>query len=341
MTTRINNEKLVVVLLIFMLCAGCFHENASTLPVKTSKQIQGYNLSVVSGENIRVHAQETPMRLTPTKGISFVNELHGYGLGYGTRDLPFLQSGDGGMTWQTQSKLPLTTALNAISFLDSRTGWLLTDLSYGDKSELRLTSDGGQTWEVIAKDLPGLKVRGEAPFFHFFDRYHGLIAAKSDKDMMLLRTQDGGLTWSPSSRIPLPTEEGVFTFLSATEGWFIGPAKKDKDITIIYHMTDGERWEEAGKLPNLLSPQAISFTESQRGFVLLHANPQSSEKTWQLLRTIDGGRTWTQHEFPSTFQPQAASIHISFPTALSGWLLDARDLWKTTDGGLSWSLLTP
>lgn len=344
MTALISNKKLVV-LLVFLLCAGCFHEEASTpspnlMTSPLQKRDNGF--SVVAGEKIGIQDQVQPIHLTPTKAISFVDELHGYGVASSTRDLQSLKSSDGGMTWRALSRLPHTIMPSAISFFDSQTGWLLTSESSDKKSELRLTLDGGQTWEVIAQDLLALETRGEDPFFRFFDRHHGLIAFQTGKDMMLLRTQDGGLTWSVSSRIVMPIEEkGVFTFRSAIEGWFIGPSKKDKEVSMLYHMIDGETWQETGRLPSFLAPQAISFTDSKKGFILLHTNPPGSEKTWQFLRTFDGGKTWSQHEFPSTFQPPAASLHLSFPTVTSGWLWDARDLWRTTDGGLNWSLLTP
>ncbi|WP_261305988.1 WD40/YVTN/BNR-like repeat-containing protein [Paenibacillus andongensis] len=344
MTALISNKKLVV-LLVFLLCAGCFHEGVLTPSpdqITSPTQKHDSDFSVVPGERIGIQDQVHPMNLKPTKVISFVDALHGYGVASSTRDLQFLKSSDGGMTWRALSRLPRTIKPIAISFFDSQTGWLLASEASNDKSELRLTLDGGQTWEVIAKGLPGLETNGEELFFRFFDRHQGLIAFQSGKEMMLLCTQDGGLTWSASSRISMPIEEkGVFTFLSTMEGWFIEPSKKDKEVSILYHMTDGETWQETGRMPSILTPQAISFADSKNGFILLQTNPQSSEKTWQFLRTFDGGETWSQHEFPSTFQPLAESLYLGFPTATSGWLLDAKDLWRTTDGGLNWRLLTP
>ncbi|MGO4271898.1 WD40/YVTN/BNR-like repeat-containing protein [Paenibacillus sp. TAF58] len=346
MKALMRNKK-IIVFLVLLLCAGCFHEEAS-MPspnLKTSPtQKHNNGFSVVSGEKIGIQDQVQPKHLSPTKAISFVDELHGYGVSAGTRDLQFLKSSDGGMTWRALSKLPHAITPSAISFFDSLTGWLLTSEASKDKLELRLTLDGGLTWEIIAQDLPELETRGEEPFFRFFDRHQGLIAFQNGKEMMLLRTQDGGLTWFASSRISMPIEEKVvFTFRSAIEGWFIGPSKKDEEVSILYHMTDGETWQETGRMPNFTAPQAISFTDSHNGFILLQTIPQSNEneKTWQFLRTLDGGNTWSQHRFPNTFQPPAASLHLSFPTATSGWLLDAKDLWRTTDGGLNWRLLTP
>ena len=251
MKALINNKKLVV-LLVFLLCAGCFHEEASTPSPKlmtSPTQKRDNDFSLVAGEKIGIQDQVQPIHLTPTKAISFVDELHGYGVSSSARDLQFLKSSDGGMTWRALSRLPHTIMPSAISFFDSQTGWLLTSEFSDEKSELRLTLDGGQTWEVIAQDLPGLETRGEELFFRFFDRHQGLIAVQNGKDMMLLRTQDGGLTWATSSRILMPIEEkGVFTFRSSIEGWFIGPSKKDKEVLMLYHMTDGETWQETGRL---------------------------------------------------------------------------------------------
>lgn len=350
MIALMNNKKLMI-LIVFVLCAGCFHEKASTLPTgtqsnKPDKQTSG--LSVIPGENIQVHDENAHKQNVPTKAFTFVDELQGYGITSGNGKASLVQTVDGGVTWKPQRGIGNLAVPSTLSFLDSQTGWLLTNESKDRKSELSLTADGGQTWEVIAQDLPVLEKEKEIAFFRFFDRQNGLIAVRNGKDLVLLRTQDGGITWLASNRIPLPSE-GAITFLSSLEGWFIGsslfpsPSEKNKAVVTFYHMTDGESWEEAGKTPTSLVPKALSFVDAGHGFVLLESNLQNraQEQERQLLRTSDGGKTWSLHTFPAAFQPVDRRLEVSFLTSSSGWLWDAQNLWKTKDGGLNWQLLTP
>ncbi|BFT73146.1 hypothetical protein [Paenibacillus sp. P36] len=351
MIALMNNKKLMI-LIVFVLCAGCFHEQTSTLPTaatqstKPDKQISG--LSVIPGENIQVHDENVHKPNVPTKAITFVNELQGYGITSGKGKASLMQTGDGGTTWKPLRGIDALAAPSMLSFLDSQTGWLLTNESKDQESELSLTADGGQTWEVIAQDLPVLEAEKEIMFFRFFDRQNGLIAVRNGKDLVLLRTQDGGITWLASNRIPMPSE-GVVTFLSSSEGWFVGsssfssPSEKNKAAVTLYRMTDGESWEEAGKISTSLVPKALSFVDAAHGFVLLQTNQQNRAQGQerQLLRTRDGGKTWSQHTFPAAFQPLDLNLQVSFVTTSNGWLWDARNLWKSKDGGLNWQLLTP
>jgi hypothetical protein len=350
MIALMNNRKLII-LIVFVLCAGCFHEKASTLPTanQTNKpDRQTIGLSVIPGVNIQVHDENTHKQSVATKAITFVDEMQGYGIKSDNGKASLMQTNDGGMTWKAQSGIATSPAQSRLSFLDAQTGWLLTNESKDRGSELSLTADGGQTWEVIAKDLPVLGEAKEIVFFRFFDRQNGLIAIRNGKDLVLLRTQDGGITWLASNRIALPSE-GVVTFLSSLEGWFIGsssfpsPSEKNKAVVTFYHMTDGESWEEAGKMSTPLLPTALSFVDAGLGFVLLQLNQTNlaQEQVRQLLRTSDGGKTWSQHAFPAAFQPVDKSLQVSFLTSNSGWLWDARNVWKTQDGGLNWQLLTP
>lgn len=352
MITLMNNKK-IVILIVFVLCAGCFHEKASTLPTATQSNKpdrQTSGLSVIPGENIQVHDEDNaPKQSVATKGITFVDELQGYGIKSGNGKASLVQTNDGGITWKPQSGIAPLSAQSMLSFLDSQTGWLLTNESKDRESELSLTTDGGQSWEVIAQNLPVLEKEKEIVFFRFFDRQNGLVAIENNKDLVLLRTQDGGITWLASNRIAMPSE-GIVTFLSSLEGWFIAsssfpsPSEKNKAVVTFYHMTDGESWGEVGKMSTPLVPKALSFVDAGLGFVLLQVNQTNlaQEQVGQLLlRTSDGGKTWSQHVFPAAFQPIDTSLQVSFLTSNSGWLWNAQNVWRTKDGGLNWQLLTP
>ncbi|UKS29966.1 hypothetical protein LOZ80_13910 [Paenibacillus sp. HWE-109] len=341
------NNKIFVLFIILLLCAGCLYEKTSTTAPNLRTPLQAnFGAMLTIGEPIRVDTQSDPPQLIPSRALTFIDELRGYGLADNGKELQLIQTSDGGVTWQAKNKITNQTAPSTISFLDTETGWLFAKERGTNKSELRLTSDGGQSWEVIAQNLPGLEGTQGTPYFQFFDRQKGLLAAQSYTDLQLLRTQDGGLTWSVSNRIPLPAKAaGAFTFQSQTTGWFIGPGsgKREKDRLTLYQMKDGETWLETSKLPNSGNPVAIAFADAQHGYILIEMRTQSTEQEirWQWLRTVDGGKTWSQHAFPSTFQPLEASVQMSFATATSGWLRDTKDIWRTTDEGLNWSLVTP
>ncbi|MBD0380406.1 WD40/YVTN/BNR-like repeat-containing protein [Paenibacillus sedimenti] len=347
------SEKYLLLILFFILCTGCMHhEDSRAAPLKTAIPKPKYTetITVASGAAIEMDESEWRSRggergvravpsLKPIQTAQFVDELHGFGLVPGLDDLSILETKDGGESWVTISSLAHSTNLPVISFLNDQTGWLLTGESINRKSELRLTSDGGQSWEIIARNLPGFGTLAKTPFFRFFDRQNGLIAIQKTNDMVMLRTEDGGLTWSASSRIQLPqAAAGVLTFVSPNEGWFA--SSDNKGEAILYRMSDGEIWLEAGKLPEKAVPQAISFSSPRNGWLLLHNKEEQLEPRWWLLRTEDGGSSWSRHSFPQTLHPMDFNTQMNFISSQTGWIQGANGLWQTTNGGMNWSMLS-
>jgi photosystem II stability/assembly factor-like uncharacterized protein len=102
------------------------------------------------------------------------------------------ETADGGATWDPSSTSidPQDTALRSFPladapfFLDESTGWRVSE------SQLQKTADGGLTWtKVAAVGWPSAQLS-------FVDESHGWAAVSDGETFMLLRTTDGGRTWS-------------------------------------------------------------------------------------------------------------------------------------------------
>ncbi|MFC5448267.1 WD40/YVTN/BNR-like repeat-containing protein [Paenibacillus aestuarii] len=339
-----SKKRLVLFLLFLFILIGLHRVILPKWPVigEFHKRQPAVELSVsqaaavtVSGDGQAGQANDQQFS-KPTDSVVFTDDLQGFALDSRGEALSLAATNDGGVTWQQVHRFPHTTGEEHLAFLNPQTGWLLSGPSSDRKPELQLTSDGGKTWEVIAGDLPGFDTMiARISFFRFFDRQNGLIAVQADQDMVLLRTQDGGLTWSASSRIALPRQlPGVLAFTTPNDGWLVNGSGAGDQAAILYRMTDGERWQSAGKLPERMAAQAISFADAQTGGILLHA--PSAEASWQLLRTQNGGSTWSMHAFRAGIA-LGADVQMSFTSSSIGWLQSRLGFWRTNDGGLSWA----
>ena len=79
-----------------------------------------------------------------------------------------------------------------------------------------------------------------------------------------------------------------------------------------------------------IRPACASF-DAQHGWVLGQTDGWPSV----ILCTADGGQTWT-FQYPNTWTPIAA---ITFSDASHGWAVGRNEVYRTTDGGASWTLV--
>lgn len=88
-----------------------------------------------------------------------------------------------GSTWE-QIRTPHSAMLNAVEFVDARTGWAV-----GHDQTILRTTDGGKTWKIQYFDANNSK-----PFYgtHFDDASKGFIVGSGG---VLLATKDGGSSW--------------------------------------------------------------------------------------------------------------------------------------------------
>lgn len=110
-----------------------------------------------------------------------------------------VRSTDGGMHWQT-AKCPKDITLFDVAFTDTNTGWIT-----GEFETVLKSTDGGQTWNVVAGGHTEQFELG--PFFtiNFVDSNHAMTAGLAGE---LSTTDDGGKTWKTGS---LPEQIGTYT----------------------------------------------------------------------------------------------------------------------------------
>ena len=239
---------------------------------------------------------------------------------------------DGGKTWGNNQNTPDSyfngdlpvVKVSSLQFLDDKTGWM-TGLVARDNdwqhllAALYITHDGGRTW--IPRSLPappgrpaGEKLTALSLLTAFNQREGYLLASFADgkKQLSIYKTQDGGNTWQPigdalpggdqyeiqdtrhtfamvdpSYKGPLPPR----MFLQILDGEHIlGETMPNRTLANVFLLTlVNGRWKQTNiSLPGKGTVEAVSFGSTSMGLVLRAASPQS----FDLYRTIDGGRTW-------------------------------------------------
>jgi photosystem II stability/assembly factor-like uncharacterized protein len=176
-------------------------------------------------------AQSSGAGFADLVSVHFINSSTGWATGFENFFSPgvILRTDNGGQTWvaQPQDNSDGVEWLR-VFFVDETNGWILG--STGSAGLLR-TTNGGATWTRItipaSSTLTGL---------HFADALNGWVVGY---DGTILRSTDGGLTWSPQPA-PNPGSPGFLDavyFTDATTGWAVGG-----EGTILNTSNGGAAW---------------------------------------------------------------------------------------------------
>ncbi len=213
---------------------------------------------------------------------------------------------DGGKTWNEQfNDSNLTTYLNYLEMFDSNKG-----IAMGD-----------------------CKMYGGVNQVLFFDELNGWIAGSviydSDgKSYPLLKTTDGGVTWSPKA---LPSNlymHGInpkkIQFVDENTGWIFGSG-----VEFLSTTDKGETWHEA-VFENTI--RDFHFADDKYGWAV---------GSYYIYKSTDGGLNWIQNS--QTFTNWFNSVY--FANRKVGWAAGIdkdsylSQIYKTTDGGDTWNII--
>jgi photosystem II stability/assembly factor-like uncharacterized protein len=223
---------------------------------------------------------------------------------------------DGGLHWSlivsalakggsTLGTLAVGCTESGMTFVDVDTGWLSWDcrppsppaaavIQPGTPAPLgplvASTRDGGRSWQRVA--LPTYSSSGQwvcSAYPPVVALAQGVlpVTCQGAGHSALFITDDGGRHWS-FLRPPTDSDRALEDFIDADTGWAVSPAPGGNDL---YRTINGGRdWVLVKR--GLFRDQAVTafqFADASVGFVYTMAK----DGLLQLLKTTDGGITWT------------------------------------------------
>jgi photosystem II stability/assembly factor-like uncharacterized protein len=184
-------------------------------------------------------------------------------------------STDGGTTWNLPLVASSMANLQGMTWGDATHGWVWN-------AALFYTADGGVTWsQAVLPNNSGVQFAAmTGPLTGVATVGYGPVAI----------TQDGGATWQTGGGA------GTFGTLVHTSGqtvWSLAnPLQRSKD--------GGRTWQAIGLLlngPYNVSATGLSFADDLHGWLVTNAGG--------VLRTVDGGDTWTSQPVGTDLVPEA------------------------------------
>lgn len=229
---------------------------------------------------------------------------------------------DGGRTWVFRDRIAKPSErstsfhLNAVTFLDERTGF-----AAGDGGHLLRSVDGGLHWHAVARRRA---VWAHLADVHFADRRHGYAVGSGG----FLRSDDGGESWTgPDSGRRITGH--ALDFVDRERGVIVG-----KHGLVIKSEDGGRTWRTVREQKTGRADlRGVDFGDAAHAWAVGGAGT--------ILHSADGGETWSR---------QASGVEheltdVDFLDASRGWAVGflrnragaSVVLW-TSDGGATWEV---
>jgi len=298
--------------------------------------VGGVVLHSIDGTNWNLQANVG----TNISRIRMLDSLNGYIIG----DNGLIRrTTNGGITWISVASPATAVGLNDIFLLSMSDFWVS-----GDNGKLLHTTSAGSAWtdeslntyaniNAIAVKNGVVTVFGEygllaakngswsyvnngqsrtVNWVSFSDSLHGIGCGRYG---LILRTTDGGATWSDVST-------GVYQYsyygakAKGNFAWIVG------DLGWMYRSTDGGATWQAQPPTSANTLFSVDFEDSQNGWAVGDAGT--------ILHTTDSGLHWTSQSSGTN----AVLYGVTFTSLTQGWVVGAAGtLLHTTTGGASWS----
>ena len=255
------------------------------------------------------------------------------------------------------------SSITSITFLDSLTGFAVTNSNSTDQGYILKTTNGGDNWNIIYTYIPPSSTSGFTKIQFATDS----IGYASTNYFDFFRTTNGGMNWITLSTIWGADDMAVInkdSIIVVTSDGFAGG---------VYRSTNGGyNWQLIWTNGTSGNPSKIYMYDKNMGFTLASSLRKTTNgglnwvdlssggiatdikfidtlvgwKTYDgIKKTTDGGLNWFSQQLPnysSSFTNGCISI-INYDTV---WMVGAQKykrapVYKTTDGGLNWGYQIP
>jgi photosystem II stability/assembly factor-like uncharacterized protein len=252
---------------------------------------------------------------------------------------------DGFKTFTIQKTVPGDTWLRCMSFTSATDGWVGTITR---RRRLWRTQDG-KTWTDMSPGLPAVPVAVCGICSPSKNVVYGSGTQFPDQEAGILKTTDGGATWTS---ISMEAHANLLIdnyFTDDLHGWVVG-GKGGTDYpmlkpVVLFTADGGRTWE------NRLQNSGIDFPSGEWGWKIQFLSPLigfvslESSNGAAILKTADGGLTWKRIEVNDP-QKQSDLEGVGFINEQVGWVGGWGHNFNpgpgdgissgTTDGGATW-----
>ncbi len=279
---------------------------------------------------------QTSGTATSIRGLSVVDDQVAWASGSNGW---FARTTDGGKTWQWKQQAGFDTLdfRDIEAFSDQRA----LAVSAGSPAVVLLTENGGTSWQVVYRnDSPEIFLDG----MDFWDEQTGIIYGDPINGLMqLLKTSDGGRTWTDiSGRSDLRLDEGEASFaasgtnirtLAGGHVWVATGGKRSR----VFHSADyGETWSSSYcpiiQGESSTGPFSLAFLDTLSGVAAGGNYLVDTLRTNTLVLTRDGGRNWISPEsgpwgYRSSVEYLRSNFLVATGTSGTDISLDGGNRW--------------
>jgi photosystem II stability/assembly factor-like uncharacterized protein len=278
-----------------------------------------------------------------------------------------LHTSDGALTWENVTPDEYTQDQDVFSdafFLNGHIGWMaLFHRSTGDAYMLMWTTDGGNSWVPVNRDMQALKQLDYSEM-SFEDEKNGwwktVLTGAGNVYKYYYRTKDGGASWELVTLRALEGmldngltiyEDGQIEYWSLQVRAFyfdLSHIIYTDGLTTLFVTRDlGKTWQkiELTGLPDTMDSELSwienpTFFDAENGVLPIIVRDQSVDATQVFIYgTQDGGLTWRLESGPTLVARGTADMRTEFISRLNGFLIVDENVSITHDGGKTWRLL--